>query len=138
MKGSPVVVCTELEEHRGTSITNVPEVIATLLWNVLGKPESFARIEYYPDRAFFGTKPMIRQQYDLVTLPLPESARDTVEICNPSDAATCWILGGFSFSAVQRIATCPRVACRVKRLNYAPALTSRPATATGYRGGESA
>lgn len=71
--GAPVIVCTELEENVGTSVTNTAEVIATLVWNVLGKPENLQWIEHYADRAFFGKKPTMREEFDLVVFERRDS-----------------------------------------------------------------
>lgn len=72
--GAPVVVCTELEENNGTSVTNAAEMIATLVLNTLGRPSALTWVEHYPDRAFFGNKPMMREQFDLVEFEWSGSA----------------------------------------------------------------
>ena len=66
----PVVVATERGDNPGTSITNRIEVIATVLYCLLGCPEEGVKvIEHYEDRAFIGGRPLQRARCDRVEMP---------------------------------------------------------------------
>jgi hypothetical protein len=62
-----VVIATELESNPGTSITNAAERIATAVWHLLERPvNGMCWIEHYADRAFIGTRPMLKEEFDIV------------------------------------------------------------------------
>ena len=63
-----IVICSELEDNPGTSVTNMAEHLATLLWSYLEKPtQGMTWIEHYEERAFFGNRHLIQEDWDLVT-----------------------------------------------------------------------
>lgn len=63
-----VVIATELEENKGTSITNMAEHLAWAVWEYLEKPvQGMQWIEHYRDRALIGGRPMYKESFDIVT-----------------------------------------------------------------------
>jgi hypothetical protein len=49
--GQTVIVCSELEENEGTSITNMAEHLCYTMREALGWPAPWIWIEHYPDTA---------------------------------------------------------------------------------------
>ena len=63
-----VVIASELEDNKGTSVTNMAEHLATLLWSYLERPEAgMTWIEHYEERAFYGNRPLEKEDWDIVT-----------------------------------------------------------------------
>ncbi len=61
------VLVTELDANPGTSITNAAEKIAEQVWRLLERPaRNIVYIEHYDDRMFLGTRPLFREEFDLV------------------------------------------------------------------------
>ena len=53
---SAIAIFTELESNAGTSVTNRIEVLATLAWEFLQKPEAAPIVvEHYPNRGVHNT-----------------------------------------------------------------------------------
>ena len=64
----PVVLFTELEDNKGTSITNRIEHLAWEMFKLLERPESGITVfEHYPDRGFVGRRALFAEQFALVT-----------------------------------------------------------------------
>ena len=68
--GSSVAIFTEIDQNPGTSITNRIEVLATLVWEFLQKPETPPIIvEHYPNRGVHNPHTdqwQFPEQFDLV------------------------------------------------------------------------
>lgn len=64
----PVALVTELTDNPGTSITNMAEYLATLIWKMLERPaDGLVWIEHYEDRARVGGRTTLKNEFDRVT-----------------------------------------------------------------------
>ena len=67
-----IAIFTELDSNAGTSVTNRIEVLATLVWEFLQKPESApVVIEHYPNRGVHNTHTgrwQFPESFDIVEL----------------------------------------------------------------------
>ena len=65
--GKTLVICTEVPDNRGTSVTNFAEELATLVCKQFGiVPDSLVWVEHYPRGVAHGRLP----DWDLVTFTL--------------------------------------------------------------------
>jgi hypothetical protein len=64
-----VIVCSEVPDNPGTSITTMAETIATAIWHDVGQPPlaRFRWIEHYGDRGSINGIAAIKETFDLVT-----------------------------------------------------------------------
>lgn len=71
-KDSVMVVLTELNDNPGTSVTNMVEHLATMIFNEHLKddytPEQVQWVEHYPDRGGTPEHPMFAESWDMVTM----------------------------------------------------------------------
>ncbi len=67
MDSKYLVIATEREDNPGTSITNVAERLAWMVYRYLECPADFTWIEHYRDRAFIGSRPQFKEEFDSVT-----------------------------------------------------------------------
>lgn len=73
------VLVTELDSNAGTSVTNAAEIIAEAVWRLLERPtRNICYIEHYEDRMFIGTRPLFREEFDLVQFDRGESRDDCI------------------------------------------------------------
>ena len=67
---SPIAIFTELENNPGSSITNRIEVLATMAWEFLQRPESPPNVvQHYPGRGVLNTHTgrwQFPEQFDLL------------------------------------------------------------------------
>jgi hypothetical protein len=65
----PVVLATELESNAGTSVTNRIEVIATLMYQMLERPETgLVIIEHYEERTWAGGRTLLPERFARVEM----------------------------------------------------------------------
>jgi hypothetical protein len=65
----PVVLATELESNAGTSVTNRIEVIATMVYQMLERPETgLVFIEHYEERTWTGGRTLLPERFARVEM----------------------------------------------------------------------
>jgi hypothetical protein len=65
----PVVIATELDDNPGTSVTNRIEVIATMMYQMLERPETgLVIIEHYEERTWAGGRTLLPERFARVEM----------------------------------------------------------------------
>lgn len=74
-----VAIFTELDSNPGTSVTNRIEVLATMVWQYLERPDrGLTVIEHYPNRGMHNPRTgkwQFPEEFDIVTFELSDGCR---------------------------------------------------------------